>query len=234
MIGSAVNFRPLAAAAAEYGLLRAGLLYRSGSLAGLTPEHGDLLVSRLGVRLFVDFRTPEEIRSSDEPAMLRALGIAWVNLPIAGYPEAVIPGEERADSWGTILANGAPAFLAFFEMLAEDRYPLAFGCALGKDRTGVASALVLSALGLGRRSIESDYLETARHLEENTAVLSPGWTRRNMDRETYLRTVLPDPATFSRHFEAAGGCRGLANYLSAIGVTDSLRRAVRRRLLRTT
>ena len=49
--------------------------------------------------------------------------------------------------------------------LSEDRCPLLFHCAAGKDRTGVGAALILSLLGVDEPQIISDYLLTQKELE---------------------------------------------------------------------
>ena len=46
----------------------------------------------------------------------------------------------------------------------DDRYPLVFHCAAGKDRTGVLAALVLEILGVERQVIVADYVITADRL----------------------------------------------------------------------
>ena len=53
-----------------------------------------------------------------------------------------------------------------FLQLAEQNYNMLYHCTAGKDRTGFASLLLLSALGIDRSTIIADYLESNRH---NTA-----------------------------------------------------------------
>jgi protein-tyrosine phosphatase len=48
----------------------------------------------------------------------------------------------------------------FFRVLQNGDAPLLFHCAAGKDRTGVAAALLLSALGVDRDVIYEDYMLT--------------------------------------------------------------------------
>lgn len=51
------------------------------------------------------------------------------------------------------------AFAEFLALAAKaDRGPILFHCAAGKDRTGIAAALLLSALGTDRETIFQDYL----------------------------------------------------------------------------
>ena len=52
-------------------------------------------------------------------------------------------------------------FAALLRLLADpDGVPLLFHCSAGKDRTGWAAALVLTALGVDRETVLADYLLT--------------------------------------------------------------------------
>jgi len=58
-------------------------------------------------------------------------------------------------------------YKAFFEILLnEDNYPLMYHCTAGKDRTGFATFLLLSALGVDRKTIIEDYLLTNQYMAE--------------------------------------------------------------------
>jgi protein-tyrosine phosphatase len=46
----------------------------------------------------------------------------------------------------------------------QDNVPILFHCSAGKDRTGIASALLLSALGVDRKDIFDDYMLTNKAL----------------------------------------------------------------------
>ena len=71
------------------------------------------------------------------------------------------------------------SYKSFFRILQNDETPLLFHCTAGKDRTGVAAALVLSALGADRSVIYEDYLLTNKalqgkydHLEEEYGLVA--------------------------------------------------------------
>jgi len=49
------------------------------------------------------------------------------------------------------------SFRAMFGYLAQSKIPLAFNCSAGKDRTGIAAALVLTLLGVPRETVVADY-----------------------------------------------------------------------------
>jgi protein-tyrosine phosphatase len=50
---------------------------------------------------------------------------------------------------------------------SPEHEPVLFHCAAGKDRTGVAAALVLSALGVSDEQIVADYALTDRYRTEH-------------------------------------------------------------------
>jgi protein-tyrosine phosphatase len=52
----------------------------------------------------------------------------------------------------------AARYAEWFGHLLEDDAPLVFHCTAGKDRTGVAAALLLLALGVPQAVVEQDYL----------------------------------------------------------------------------
>jgi protein-tyrosine phosphatase len=52
------------------------------------------------------------------------------------------------------------------EFVAEqENHPLVFHCSIGKDRTGIMAAVLLSVLGVSDEDIITDYTLTARHME---------------------------------------------------------------------
>lgn len=56
--------------------------------------------------------------------------------------------------------------------LINDPVPTAFHCFAGKDRTGVAAALILKSLGVSDEQIFADYLKTiTARKQENQAIL---------------------------------------------------------------
>ena len=55
---------------------------------------------------------------------------------------------------------GNPAYRALFGAIRAGQTPILFHCTAGKDRTGVAAALILKALGVSREDIVEDYLLT--------------------------------------------------------------------------
>jgi protein-tyrosine phosphatase len=72
----------------------------------------------------------------------------------------------------SLIRDLMPAYSLFFTILADTaKTPLLFHCAAGKDRTGVAAALFLSALGVERSTVYADYVLSASLLEERFSPL---------------------------------------------------------------
>lgn len=160
-----LNFRDLGGYRTTDGRsTRWGRLFRSDALHDLTDE--DLVIFRgLGVSSVVDLRSTGEVSRTGR-GLLERESIRFVNSPVlsnyeAEREESVFDTSYLARRYLQYLEVGAPAFLAAFEeMTVPEHYPLVFNCFLGKDRTGVLAALVLSCLGVERQAIVEDYAIT--------------------------------------------------------------------------
>ena len=68
--------------------------------------------------------------------------------------------ELMKDLYRGLVNDQAQRFAELFEHLLQDDAPVVFHCTAGKDRTGVAAALILLALGVPRELVVQDYLLT--------------------------------------------------------------------------
>jgi protein-tyrosine phosphatase len=152
-----------------------GLLFRSGTMHGLT-EGDYAYLSRRGIKVVCDFRDVRERR--DEPSNWpkadgpRVLSEDY-QLDMAGFMPKGDPRTWTAEQARTAMRNSYPHMLETFhgqyrrmfaELLAGNA-PLVFHCSAGKDRTGIAAALLLTALGVPRATVIDDYLLTNTYLD---------------------------------------------------------------------
>ena len=80
------------------------------------------------------------------------------------------PGKLTADGVRQAMAEGyrgipkimAPSYRMLCARLAEGRGATVVNCSAGKDRTGIATALVLTALGVPYAAVREDYLLSNR------------------------------------------------------------------------
>ncbi|MGC2486628.1 MAG: tyrosine-protein phosphatase [Acidimicrobiales bacterium] len=156
------NFRDLGGYETDDGrLTRWGQLYRSDAMHDLTTS--DLEVFRaLGIAAIVDLRSPAEVQRTGR-GIIEGEPHRFVSAPVlsnyaTNESRGVVDETYLTRRYLQYLDLGAGAFVSVFdEMANEANYPLVFNCFLGKDRTGVVAALVLSCLGVRRARVIEDY-----------------------------------------------------------------------------
>lgn len=152
------NYRDLGGYPAAGGKhVRWGRIFRSGATPLLT-EADLATVKGLGLAQMVDLR-------SDEERVLAPSRVDGVRYAAVGYtmlalldPSQPVTGDDRIHAvYGQMPTLLAPQMKLVFEALLEAKGPVAYNCSAGQDRTGFATALVLSALGVPREVILADY-----------------------------------------------------------------------------
>lgn len=182
------NFRDLGGyRTADGRTVKWGLLYRSGQMHDLTPADY-VTLQKLGIRTVCDFRDTRErtteptlwpaghspkVLSDDYALDMSAMKIpgdpaSWTHEQVVAAMTATYP--KLLDQF-----NGQYRRM-FAELLAGD-VPLAFHCTAGKDRTGVAAALLLTALGVPRATIVDDYLLSNEHMAPMPAHPTGFWAQ---------------------------------------------------------
>lgn len=176
----ALNVRDLGGVTTVAGKqVQFGLVYRSDDLADLSAVDLAELEER-SVRTIVDFRNSDEVEA--RPSRLpRGAEVVAAPFPpgdrtAAEIMELLVGGELTPDNAHEILLDsyrhttetGGPVFATLIRSIIEQP-PVLFHCAGGKDRTGVAAAVILSLLGVGRDQIIADYMLTNDRLVEQSS-----------------------------------------------------------------
>lgn len=165
------NFRDLGGYRTMDGrTIKTGKLFRSGVLHHMTAADYRIIES-LGIKTVVDFRATEERES--EPTRWAA---GEVNIMTWDYsmdfgqdtnilaefanPQLDAAGAEAlmASMYRGMAEEQKPHYAAMFATLSTSDEPLLFHCTAGKDRTGIAAALLLTALGVDRETVIQDYV----------------------------------------------------------------------------
>jgi protein-tyrosine phosphatase len=171
----ATNVRDLGGyATRDGGRVRTGLVFRSASLAGMTPRDVAAL-DALGLRTICDLRGVRERERALAP--LDAVPHVTVHpLPIeptvgASLRDIAATREATGEDVMSIMRRAYVAYVRDF----PDRYrtifayaadpstqAVLFHCSAGKDRTGFGAALLLTALGVAWDDVLADYMATNR------------------------------------------------------------------------
>jgi protein-tyrosine phosphatase len=168
-LDGAINLRDLGALATTDGrLIAGGRIFRSGHLSGLTSDAAERLVA-LGVGTIFDLRSKRERLLHPTPdSILRRITHRQfqkspdVMAPVQLFENYMLSVEQSRrimhETYRMLPMTHGHAYGALFSSLADGDAPVLFHCAAGKDRTGVAAALLLSLLGVAEDDIYMDYV----------------------------------------------------------------------------
>jgi protein-tyrosine phosphatase len=222
----AVNFRDLGGYRTTDGrYVRWGLVYRSNDLVNLTAGDYQYLHG-LGIRLVCDVRTEgERMRSPTH----------WTDSTPEFLTAPIEPG-----GYEHYLTDHAAQYAAILKRLVAGNLPAIEHCSGGKDRTGVFSAILLTALGVPRDVVIQDYLLTTQYA---LAPDSIGRTTADLQRilglsqppdAAYVRArMTTKPETLAAAFESINKNYGsFDSYLhNGLKISDSELGMLRERLL---
>lgn len=195
---SAKNARSFKGIKTKYGIIN-NKLFRSGRLNALTKKDKEVLLEH-NIKTVIDFRTleeqqghpdtlPEGVKHISNPALdAETMGITRNDkaqndvfaLIREGNQTETFARDYMESTYLSLISNShaREAFKKMFSILLTEEDGILWHCTVGKDRAGIASALVLLALGVDEATIMQNYLETNERLhEENEFILSNVLTR---------------------------------------------------------
>lgn len=231
------NFRDIGGYQTSEGRqVRWGRVYRSDHLADLTDDDRTA-IARLGVRVVVDFRGPHEHKVA--PSALPDDGIIdRVERPIGdgaveGVPlNALIVNktidrftvEDMTALYLDILRAHGEIFAEIMVTAADvERHALVYHCTAGKDRTGIATALLLSTLGVDRATVLDDFELTNRYRSRRRVEeLRPELDEQGIDIDRFLPLFTAQRRSLADALEVVVAEHGsLERYLIEVGGLES-------------
>ena len=240
------NLRDMGGYATEDGrTVRRGMLFRSGVMSLLT-EADEAHLAGLGIATVCDLRRHGE-RQRDPTRWCEPAGAFYWSRDYSESSGVLgellrgrVPSTDRMrammiDLYREILVDHAPSFRFLFERLASGHVPLLFNCSAGKDRTGIAAALILMVLGVPRETIVEDYLLTNRFADFGRLLATghAGEDRyRGIDPAVLGTLFAADADYLAAAFESLDRDHGgVDSYLATIGVDDAAKVRLRELLL---
>ena len=144
-------------------------LYRSGELTELSD--GDVArLAELGIRTVVDLRGEAEAEKKGPDRLPAGASLTSISIepgdlsPILGPAFttgdfSVVPGNLLFQIYRDYVRSWRHRLGALLHVAADPaNHPLVFHCTQGKDRAGIAAAILLSALGVPWETVVEDYL----------------------------------------------------------------------------
>lgn len=179
---SVANARELGGYRIGDSIVKKSVLLRSGSLVDITEEDKKILSEKYHLSMLVDFRMRMETESFPDPEIGDAIYLKLPVMEMEDSPEydeelakeafkkgrlemlkdAIRMGmlDERLYAYFLLSDRGKEAYRNFFKVLLElpEGGGVLWHCTDGKDRTGIAAMLLLTALGADKELIIEDYL----------------------------------------------------------------------------
>lgn len=243
--------------AADGRFVKHARLLRSGALERATSRDLEVLLDDYHVRTVIDLRTEEERKEHPDPED-GLMGVRFVDAPVLSTSTFGVTREgsmmQALKMLRTVQKNPAGmmeevyesmmldeqsqrGFTQFFDdVLATDEGSVLWHCTIGKDRAGLAAALLLHVLGAPREAIERDYLATNSYVGSETqnimdALASFGLGDK-LDKSIHVINSA-DPRFLKAAFDAVEKHYGsLDAYVrDQLNVTDEKRDALRERYL---
>lgn len=172
------NFRDLGGYQGVGGKkVRMGLIYRSGAMPLLT-ETDYTNLAKLGITTIVDLRSLDE-RMLAPTQLDDRTGATFISNDYSLRPLMQAWQASNGENiYGGMIPMLRPQYRAIFKSLLRNEGAVLYNCAAGQDRTGIVSALILSALGVDRATILRDYhwsTELRRPLNEMPMLDPADW-----------------------------------------------------------
>ncbi|MBM7690559.1 hypothetical protein BCR24_15125 [Enterococcus ureilyticus] len=178
-------------------------VFRSDNLSKLSEE--DILyLENFNVRTVIDFRTPGQVKKAPDVQLNNATihHYSVLGKKALAYGQ----GDSYFYTSGQLQFGEAAieSYKRFFSDLLslKTNESLLYHCTAGKDRTGIATVLLLTALGVDKQTIYSDYLLTNFYYQNtyrsNKELVKKAWLDKYYDDienaygslENYIRVAL--------------------------------------------
>lgn len=150
-----------------------GKLFRSGAPTSLT-ENDMAYLEQFGFAAIIDLRSSEELELYPNHWAAQSPDIDYLNVEYSIFGLAGDAAASTPQALGDIVRSMdvtyrnfptmlKPQLTLMFDTLLAEESPVLVNCSAGQDRTGVASAVVLSLLGVERETIINDYLLSTQY-----------------------------------------------------------------------
>ena len=232
--------------------LRSGQIIRSENLSRLTASDFQKL-EEIGVKTVIDLRTDKEhdqaptVWQGDNPPRFFHFPVGdshndWFNAQRKMMKRNRFTQEQAlehmVEGYRMIAEEGPPSYQKLMDLvLDQSNWPVLIHCNAGKDRAGVATTLILEALGVDRETIMEEFLltnEMARTEEkavflakESKKINSGKRSGRSPSASAWLPIVGVQPEMLEAFYASVDEQYGSMDaFLTVLGVDQDARSAL--------
>ena len=166
-----VNFRDIGGIKTKDNrTVKWGMIYRSDNLSQLKTNEFKKFTD-LNIKTVFDLRTSHEIKGKEDHlpenvTQVRAPSVEDNADMLSQMRGRVIRGEISdeeslklmTDLYQSIVSENIPSLRLLMQQILYADDPVLYHCSAGKDRTGIATAIILSILNVDRKTIMNEYL----------------------------------------------------------------------------
>lgn len=234
--------------------VRRGVLYRATALDRLDDRDAEV-VAALGIRCVVDFRTateranrPDRVIEGVRELVEDVLADSQLSAPAQiqaffSQPEQTVAflstgkgAEAMVNAYREFitLPSAQRGLAAFYRALLDDAdVPVLYHCTTGKDRTGWATAALLTLLGVAEEDVYREYLLTNEQLLPTMQPLFDHFAAVGATREMLLPVLGVDRAYLDTSFAEMRERFGTIEryFADGLGLDENEQAALKDRLL---
>lgn len=209
LFDSVPNSRKIEGFSSKFGKMKSNILFRSGTLSGLSDGDRDKMKS-LGIKKILDLRSENAKRREIDPTSLDN-DFVYRSYFIKAGESIPLTKEANINLYKTMFLSRDE----LLPILQEIEKGTLIHCSAGKDRTGVIISIVLLILGANEKDINDEYLLSYNDLETHLKNLD----ERGIDyNEIYYKK---DETLLKSVFESLkSSFKKKENYFSYLGLEE--------------
>lgn len=138
--------------------IKTGILLRSAKLQKASASDLSILTNQYHLTQVIDLRTSSEVSKEPDPQIS---GVTETNIPLLTDAEKTADKKDMKQEYIGMVTNAdsITALKQFFTVVLNHKNgAILWHCSAGKDRTGVASVLLLSVLGVNQDMAIQDFM----------------------------------------------------------------------------
>ena len=157
------NFRDLGGYECRYGVTSYNVIYRGSQLGGLDKDALDRFAN-FGIKTIIDLRDATTAKEQPD-ATIGDSRFTNINVPVAGDGRVPVDPDDMFESYFEMVGDLAKS-RAVIQAILQSEKPCYIHCAIGKDRTGVYSFLLLLANGVSIQDANADYMMSYAFIDD--------------------------------------------------------------------